>query len=122
MTPSLVIEVLRRAARITIASSSVATGGEWWADREVVHAPHWHPDRQGEACYPLVGQNGCDPVADTEWAALWNPMRGPRLEVIFSQAADQVARTGAVDALVLAVVALARDVTTHKAGQASELI
>lgn len=94
MTLSQVIEVLREAAEITEMFSTIATPGDWRAEREVVHAPHWHRDRQGEDCYPLVGQNGADPEADTQWAALLDPRSGPPLVAMFNRAADHAEASG----------------------------
>lgn len=121
MTLSLVIEVLRSAARIIAAASSSATAGEWWADSEVVHAPHWHPDKQGDVCYPLIAQNGSDPDADAKWAALLSPRRGPKLVEALNVAADDVECTGQVDAITTVLVQLAVDITGTTA-RAAEMI
>jgi len=49
-----------------------ATGGPWWNDCGVIHAPHWDSDLpEGVACHPAdtYNGNGKDWDADAEFIA-----------------------------------------------------
>lgn len=126
MAVSPVAEVQRAADRllsaadILLAFCAPATEGPWWADQEVVHASAWHPSGRGSVCWPLVTQNGRDPEADAEWAALMDPRIGPKIARLLRAIATQSQALGHLEldvfpeALLLAdfIINHATEITT----------